>query len=211
MSLLLTCFALAAIGVYNFRSYKISIYLAATQALFLVVFFYALALSYDAAPLKHWAVVAFFVKVLLVPALLFYLVKKMKVEFEDEPTGGFLLNPLIAVALSLGSAGILTPILQEFGLIKFDFGIFVALFVFSLGICAFMLRNSLVKHILAYCLFENGIHLLLALNAYNAHSLVEVAILTDAVFAVVILALIAKKFHTAFVSTDISEASNLRG
>ncbi len=211
MTLLLTCFAIVAVGVYGFRSYRISIALYTAQAAFLVAFFYALGSAQDAAPLKHWAVVAFFVKVLLVPGLLFWLVRKMQIIHEDEPTGGFLLNPLIALGIALGAAGAFAPTLAGYGLIKFEFGFFVSVFVFMLGVCAFMLRNSLVKHILAYCLFENGIHLTLSMTAYKAHSLVELAILTDAVFAVVILGCVARRYYATYGTTDVSSATNLRG
>jgi len=40
---------------------------------------------------------------------------------------------------------------------------------------------------------------------------VEIGILTDAIFAVVIMSILAKRFYAAFGSLDTSKAVNLRG
>jgi hydrogenase-4 component E len=47
--------------------------------------------------------------------------------------------------------------------------------------------------------------------AYTSHELVEVGILTDAIFAVVIMGILAKRFYAAYGSLDTSKAVNLRG
>jgi len=47
--------------------------------------------------------------------------------------------------------------------------------------------------------------------AYNSHELVEVGILTDAIFAVIIMGVLAKRFYSAYESLDTSKAINLRG
>ncbi|MGB9801583.1 MAG: NADH-quinone oxidoreductase subunit K, partial [Arcobacter sp.] len=75
----------------------------------------------------------------------------------------------------------------------------------------FVLRNSAIKQILAYCTFENGIHLSLALMAYNSPEIVELGILTDALFAVIILAIFAQRFYKYFGSLDVSKATELKG
>ena len=80
-----------------------------------------------------------------------------------------------------------------------------------MGIFGFILRNSFIKQILSYCLFENGIHLSLALMAYSSHELVEIGILTDAVFAVLIMGILAKRFYASYESLDTSKAIHLRG
>jgi hydrogenase-4 component E len=89
--------------------------------------------------------------------------------------------------------------------------LYAASFVFMMGIFGFILRNSFIKQILSYCLFENGIHLSLALMAYNSHELVEIGILTDAVFAVLIMGILAKRFYATYESLDTSKAINLKG
>ena len=105
----------------------------------------------------------------------------------------------------------ISPILLEFSLIQERITLIAAVTVFMMGIFGFMLRNSFIKQILAYCLFENGIHLSLALMAYNSHELVELGILTDAIFAVIIMSVLAVRFYKAYDGLDTSKASNLKG
>ena len=83
--------------------------------------------------------------------------------------------------------------------------------IFMIGIFGFILRNSVIKQILAYCMFENGIHLSLALMAYNSPEIAELGILTDAIFAVIIMSVLAERFYKYFGSLDVSKATELKG
>ncbi len=211
MTVLFFLLMVTAVAVFGFRSLRLSLISYVAQTALLVTLFFVMSASYEATALRHWAVVAFLVKVVVVPAVIFFTIKKLGVVHEVEPVGGFLLSPLIGVAVSLAAAAALSPVLEQTGIVKFGFGFFVSIFLFMMGICAFMLRNSFVKHILAYCLFENGIHLTLAASAYNAHALVELGILTDAVFAVIIMSLLAVRYFKAYGTLDVSVATNLKG
>jgi len=164
LDILAICMIVTSLAVFGLRSLKLSIIAYAIETLLLVSIFFLLSEKFNAEQLKTWAIVAFFTKVLFVPGILFWLIKKLGVVSEDEPVGGFFVSPVIAI-----------------------------------------------KQILAYCLFENGIHLSLALMAYNSHELVELGILTDAIFAVIIMSVLAIRFYKAYDSLDTSKASNLRG
>ena len=197
--------------VFGLRNLKLSIGIYAIQTLFLVSIFFMLYSNFNAPQLRIWAIVAFFTKVIFVPGILFWLVKKLDVISEDEPVGGFFVSPVIAMGFSLAIAMTINPILLKFSLIQERIVLIAAVTVFMMGIFGFMLRNSFIKQILAYCLFENGIHLSLALMAYNSHELVELGILTDAIFAVIIMSVLAVRFYKAYDGLDTSKASNLRG
>jgi hydrogenase-4 component E len=80
-----------------------------------------------------------------------------------------------------------------------------------MGILGLVFRKSAVKQILAYCLFENGVHLTLALTAYNAPETIEIGILTDAIFSVIIMGALAMRFFNHFGSLDTSQANELKG
>ena len=200
-----------SLAVFGLRNLKLSIGIYAIQTLFLVSIFFMLYSNFNAEQLSTWAVVAFFTKVIFVPGILFWLVKKLDVISEDEPVGGFFVSPVIAMGFSLAIAMTINPILLKFSLIQERIVLIAAVTVFMMGIFGFMLRNSFIKQILAYCLFENGIHLSLALMAYNSHELVELGILTDAIFAVIIMSVLAVRFYKAYDGLDTSKASNLRG
>ena len=200
-----------SLAIFGLRSLKLSIIAYAIETLLLVSIFFLLSEKFNAEQLKTWAIVAFFTKVLFVPGILFWLIKKLGVVSEDEPVGGFFVSPVIAMGFSLALSMSIHPIFLKFSLIKEEIMLIAAGTVFMMGIFGFMLRNSFIKQILAYCLFENGIHLSLALMAYNSHELVELGILTDAIFAVIIMSVLAIRFYKAYDSLDTSKASNLRG
>ena len=211
LDILAICMIVTSLAVFGLRSLKLSIIAYAIETLLLVSIFFLLSEKFNAEQLKTWAIVAFFTKVLFVPGILFWLIKKLGVVSEDEPVGGFFVSPVIAMGFSLALSMSIHPIFLKFSLIKEEIMLIAAGTVFMMGIFGFMLRNSFVKQILAYCLFENGIHLSLALMAYNSHELVELGILTDAIFAVIIMSILAIRFYKAYDSLDTSKASNLRG
>ena len=202
---------ITSLAVFGLRNLKLSIGIYAIQTLLLVSIFFMLYSNFNAPQLRIWAIVAFFTKVIFVPGILFWLVKKLDVISEDEPVGGFFVSPVIAMGFSLAIAMTINPILLKFSLIQERIVLIAAVTVFMMGIFGFMLRNSFIKQILAYCLFENGIHLSLALMAYNSHELVELGISTDAIFAVIIMSILAVRFYKAYDGLDTSKASNLRG
>ncbi|WP_103588268.1 hydrogenase 4 membrane subunit [Campylobacter concisus] len=211
LDILAICMIVTSLAVFGLRSLKLSIIAYAIETLLLVSIFFLLSEKFNAEQLKTWAIIAFFTKVLLVPGILFWLIKKLGVVSEDEPVGGFFVSPVIAMGFSLALSMSIHPIFLKFSLIKEEIMLIAAGTVFMMGIFGFMLRNSFIKQILAYCLFENGIHLSLALMAYNSHELVELGILTDAIFAVIIMSVLAIRFYKAYDSLDTSKASNLRG
>ena len=211
LDILAICMIVTSLAIFGLRSLKLSIIAYAIETLLLVSIFFLLSEKFNAEQLKTWAIVAFFIKVLFVPGILFWLIKKLGVVSEDEPVGGFFVSPVIAMGFSLALSMSIHPIFLKFSLIKEEIMLIAAGTVFMMGIFGFMLRNSFVKQILAYCLFENGIHLSLALMAYNSHELVELGILTDAIFAVIIMSVLAIRFYKAYDSLDTSKASNLRG
>ena len=211
IDILAICMIVTSLAVFGLRNLKLSVGIYAVQTLLLVSIFFMLSSTFNAPQLKIWAVVAFFTKVLFVPGIVFFLIKKLSVISEDEPVGGFFVSPVIAMGFSLAIAMTISPILLKFSLIEERITLIAAVTVFMMGIFGFMLRNSFIKQILAYCLFENGIHLSLALMAYNSHELVELGILTDAIFAVIIMSVLAVRFYKAYDGLDTSKASNLKG
>lgn len=211
LNVLAICMIATSLGVFGLRNLRFSVFVYMLQTLMLVSVFLILSAKFDANELRSWGIVAFFTKVFFVPGILLYLIKKLGVKSEDEPVGGFFVSPVIAMGFSLAIAMSMYPIFLEFSLIKEQILLIASLTIFMMGIFGFMLRNSFVKQILAYCLFENGVHLSLALMAYNSHELVELGILTDAIFAVIIMSVLASRFYKAYDSLDTSKATNLRG
>ncbi|TLP35551.1 hydrogenase 4 membrane subunit [Arcobacter arenosus] len=211
LSILSIAIIITSLGVFSLRNYQFSIYTYAVQTFILVSIFFTLAFRFDAEQLSIWGMIAFFTKVVFIPMLLLKLVKKLDVKSEDEPVSGFFISPIIAMGFSLAISMAIYPIYLEFSLIKEAIPLMASITVFMMGIFGFILRNSAIKQILAYCMFENGIHLSLALMAYNSPEIAELGILTDAIFAVVIMSILAQRFFKYFGSLDVSKANELKG
>jgi len=211
LTILSVCMILTSLAVFGLRNYKISIFVYSAQTSLLVLIFLVLAITYDAFQLFVWAVVAFITKVILVPYILLRLIKKLGVISEIEPVTGFFVSPIIAMGFSLATAMSIYPIYLKFSLIKESIPLITSITVFMMGIFGFILRKSVIKQILAFCMFENGIHLSLALMAYNSPEIVEIGVLTDAIFAVLIMSILASRFYKYFNSLDVSKANTLKG
>lgn len=211
LSLLSIALIITSLAVFGLRNYKMAIYTYGIQTFLLVLIFLYLYSNHDAHELGSWAMIAFFTKVIFVPSVLLKLVNKLDVKSEDEPVTGFFVSPIIAISFSLAITMALYPIYLEFSLIKEHIPLIAAITIFMIGIFGFILRNSAIKQILAFCTFENGIHLSLALLAYNSPEIVELGILTDAIFAVLIMSVFATRFYKYFGSLDVSKANELKG
>ncbi|RXJ88235.1 hydrogenase 4 membrane subunit [Arcobacter sp. CECT 8985] len=211
LSILSIVLIISSLCVFGIRNYKIATYVYAFQTFILVMIFLFLYITYDAEQLGGWAIIAFFTKVIFVPFILLRLIKKLKVEHEDEPVLGFFISPVVAIAFSLAIAMAIYPIYLKFSLIQEHIPLIASITIFMIGIFGFILRNSAIKQILAYCTFENGIHLSLALMAYNSPEIAELGILTDAIFAVLIMAILSQRFFKYFGSLDVSKANELKG
>ncbi len=211
MDIIVILMMFLSVGVFGLRKYKKSILAYQLQTLLLVIVFFMLSSKYHVNELYWWAIVAFFTKVIFVPIILFYLVEKLNIVNEEEPVGGFFISVIVAVGFALATSMVLYNVFSLFALLKDQLPLIASNFIFMLGIFGFILRRSLIKQILAYCLFENGIHLSLALMAYNSHEIAEMGILTDAIFAVIIMFILAIRFKNAYGDLDTSRASNLKG
>ena len=118
IDILAICMIVTSLAVFGLRNLKLSIGIYAIQTLLLVSIFFMLYSNFNAPQLRIWAIVAFFTKVIFVPGILFWLVKKLDVISEDEPVGGFFVSPVIAMGISLAIAMTINPILLKFSLIQ---------------------------------------------------------------------------------------------
>ncbi len=202
---------ITSLGVFSLRNLKYSVYVYIVQTLLLVGIFVLLGDKYHVTDLLNWAVIAFFTKVLIVPYIILKLIKKVNAVSEETPVEGFFVSPVIALGFSLAIAMFIYPVLKEFSLLKEDIPLMASVTIFSLGVCGLILRKNAIKQILSFCLFENGTHLTLALTTYNSPEVVDIGILTDAIFAVLIMSILAMRFYKYFNSLDVSKADTLKG
>ncbi len=183
----------------------------ALQSFVLVLVFVALAATVDAPRLFLWAAIAFVTKVVLVPFIMYRTLGGV----EEDPTLvprrlGFVWSIILAAAVvavcfvvvstvHLPVAAVLKPALA------------VSLAHFFLGLTCIVMQRNLLKQVFGYCLMENGSHLTLALMANRAPELVEIGVVTDAIFAVIIMAVIGTIIRSRLQTLDVRQLTSLRG
>ncbi|MCG0239613.1 MAG: hydrogenase 4 membrane subunit [Firmicutes bacterium] len=201
---------LTSVLVVETRKLRTAAYMYALQSLVLVAIFLSLAVFMEAEPLYIWSATALVSKAFLVPYLLLRTLRAVGHREEEGAALPVPLSVMAAVALVAVSFLVVEP-LQARALLDLKVALAVSIAHFLLGVLCILSRRNALKQILGYCLMENGSHLTLAIMAYNAPETVEIGILTDAIFAVVIMAALARRLHKAFGSLDTDRLTLLKG
>jgi len=182
----------------------------ALQSFILVLIFLALAAVASAPQLFYWAAVAFITKVVLVPLIMYRMLGRV-----DDPTlvprrFGLAWTIIFAGAVVAACFGVVSSIHLP-GAPELKPALAVSLAHFFLGLACIVLQRNLLKQIFGYCLMENGSHLTLALMANRAPEVLEIGIVTDAIFAVIIMAIIGLTIHSRLQTLDVRQLTSLRG
>jgi hydrogenase-4 component E len=185
--------------------------LYAVQSFVLVLIFVALAVTTGSPELYLWSVSALITKVVLVPVIMVRAFGKL----DDAKLGsGAILSPALSVVLAAVVVALCFVVVSGValpGVAATKPALAVSLAHFFLGLACIVAQRNILKQVFGYCLMENGSHLTLALLAPNAPELVEVGIATDAIFAVVIMAVLATRIHATLQTLDTRELTTLKG
>lgn len=182
----------------------------ALQSFVLVMIFVTLANTLDAHQLTLWAITAFFTKVLLVPLILGFAFRKLS----DPSANISVISPallmLLAAVIVILSWFVVEPI-QIPMVVDLKPALAVSLGHFMLGLLCIVTQRNILKQAFGYCLMENGSHLTLALLAWRAPELVEIGIATDAIFAVIVMAVLARKIYCTLNTLNVDQLTALKG
>ena len=181
------CLIITSMLVVLARTGRAAAWLYSLQSLVLVAVLASLGVVTGSVELFTWSATAFATKVVLVPAILLFTLKKIGDDARtDLPPK---LNPMKSVALVavevfvcfVAVSGIDLPTAAE---VRPTLA--VSLAHFFIGLTCIVIQRSIFKQIFGYCLMENGSHVTLALLAPQAPELVEIGVATDAIFAVLV-------------------------
>ena len=182
----------------------------ALQSFVLVIIFVTLANTLDAHQLTLWAITAFFTKVLLVPLILGFAFRKLSDPSANisviKPALLMLLAAVIVILCWFVVEPIQIPMVAEL-----KPALAVSLGHFMLGLLCIVTQRNILKQAFGYCLMENGSHLTLALLAWRAPELVEIGIATDAIFAVIVMAVLARKIYRTLNTLNVDQLTALKG
>lgn len=206
------CLIITSMTVVLARTGRAAAKLYALQSAVLVGLLLTLGTVTGSTELYMWSASALVTKVVLVPAILLFALKKAGgcAQVDLPPK----LSPMKCVGLVAVEVFVCFVAVSGIDLptaVAFKPTLAVALAHFFIGLTCIVIQRSIFKQIFGYCLMENGSHVALALLAPRAPELVEIGIATDAIFAVIILAVmvcrIARNAHTL----DADDLAELKG
>ena len=180
------------------------------QSFVLVLIFVALAQTKHAHELNMWAATAFVTKVVLVPVIMYFTLRNLKDPGADSAVISPALTVLAAAVIVVLSYAVVSHV-QLPAVTDLKPALGVSLGHFFLGLLCIVTQRNILKQIFGYCLMENGSHLTMALLASNAPHLVEIGIATDAIFAVVIMIVIARLIYRTQNTLDVRQLTALKG
>lgn len=199
--------SLLVIGAKHPRS---SCWFYALQSLVLVLIFFTLSRTLDSEQLLMWSFSALLTKVILVPLIMGFALRKLADPKADvsliSPTMLTIAAAVIVVLCWYVVRPVQLPLLQDL-----KPALSVALGHFLLGLLCIVTQRNILKQVFGYCLMENGSHLVLALLAHKAPELVEIGIATDAIFAVIVMVLLVRKIWRTLGTLDVDQLTALKG
>ncbi|EJN3623894.1 hydrogenase 4 membrane subunit [Escherichia coli] len=201
---------LTSLLVICVRRYHLSCFFYSIQSLVLVSIFLTLSGIFVAEQLMMWSFSAFITKVVLVPLIMSFAMRRMVSVSTEQNLFGPATIALLAALIVLLCWFVVQPV-QLPMVATLKPALSVALGHFLLGLLCIISQHNILRQIFGYCLMENGSHLLLALLAWRAPELVEIGIATDAIFAVIVMVLLAKKIWRAHGTLDANNLTALKG
>ncbi len=200
-----------SLSVMLTKSPKTSAFEYGAQSIVLVAIFITLGIITGSGSLFTWAGTATLTKVIFVPAVMLYTYKLMGSPENDTPSAVSPVTSIALVAVELlacfvAVSGINLPTAAEV-----KPALAVSLAHFFIGLTCIVTQRNILKQVFGYCLMENGSHVTLALLAPEAPELVEVGIATDAVFAVIIMCIVAYRIYKVKTTLDANELAELKG
>lgn len=180
------------------------------QSLVLVLIFLTLAVTTHAEQLYLWAASALVTKALLAP----YILLRAQERVADAEQPDQAIRPALSIVLAAVAVIVSFVVINQLDLkiaTEFKPALAVSVAHFFFGQLCILTQRNILKQILGFCLMENGSHLTLALLANNAPELVEIGIATDAIFGVLIMAVLAVQIYKKLNTLDAASLTSLKG
>lgn len=187
-------------------------FIYAAQSLILVLLLVALGFVTGSQVLFTWAVTAFVTKALLVPGIMLFALKKIGPAANQTVPSA--ISPVVAILIVAAELFLCYIAVNGISLptaVEVKPALAVSLAHFFIGLTCIITQRNILKQVFGYCLMENGSHVTLALLAPQAPELVEIGIATDAIFAVVIMAIVAVRIHKKINTLDANDLTELKG
>lgn len=206
---------IASIAAVEIRNLKLSAWALCIQSLFLCSIFAAFGLMSKNETLYWWVLSTFVTKVIFVPWLLLYYIRRLP-KVEVRPILGF----GVSLALLFGFLIIFYRFVHTY--IEFIAPTREALFeparsslaiaftIFVLGLYVMVAKKDAIKIVIGLCILENGVHLSLVTLAPKLPETTVFGITTNIVVAAFLLLYLTERIFKEIGTIDTVELSHLK-
>ena len=180
------------------------------QAAFLFLITIFAAVKEKSLELYVIAALLFLIKIILIPAFLRRIVKRIKIN-EDL---GLFLNPSVSVFIAAGLVYMAYLFAGKFVAIANNTessAFIVSISIVLIGIFIMVFRMKALAQIIGILVMENGLFLLAATISGGMPFFVEIAIFFDIFLCVIILEIFVYKINKLFTHIDVDKLTELKG
>lgn len=150
----------------------------------------------------------FVLKGLVIPRVLMYAIREVKIRRETEPMVGYTPSLLLGAAL-IGVSFVLADRLPVPAGLRTSLLIPVSLATVMMGILMMIARIKAVTQVIGYLVFENGIYLFGLAISYEIPWLIEMGVLLDVFVAVFVMGIVINHIARAFDSISTKKLTRL--
>jgi hydrogenase-4 component E len=149
-----------------------------------------------------------FIKTLLIPYFIAYIIKKIKIKREAEVSIDNFYSMLIAIIIILISF-IIAMFINYFDKSVNSMLLAVSIASMNIGLFIITSRKKIITHVMGYLIFENGIYLMSFALAARIPVIIETGVLLDVFIGVLMMGIFVNRIATTTESLDQSELRRL--
>jgi hydrogenase-4 component E len=206
MAALLLLIAFAMLAQRRIRSL---IYLFAWQGLVLAANSAIVAYSTGQSHLYYSALLTLALKVIVLPAILLWLIRRLNVQWDVETLINIPTTMLVGIVLVVFAFNLALPITQLAGTItRSTLGIAIAIVLLSF--LMMLTRRKAVPQVIGFLAMENGLFFAATSATYGMPMVVELGIALDVLIGVLILGIFFFQVRGAFDSLDLRHMEKLK-
>lgn len=143
------------------------------------------------------------IKGLVIPYLLFYTLKSVKIKSEARPIIGYNISVILGMLIMV----VTFYLCHRFGL---KILVTVAAITFFCGLSLMVIRRKALAQVVGYLVMENGIYLFGAIFVHQIPYILEFGILLDLLVAVMIMGIVLYNINETFDDIDTSLLTQLK-
>lgn len=192
------------------RRLENSIRLLAVQGVLLAAATAVVALTSGTGHAYLAVVLTIAAKVVVVPGILLYALREVKVKREVEVVVSGRVALLLAVGLVLVAYSVSGPLSTDGGFLTHN-ALPAALSGLLIGLLNMLIRKKAINQIIGLVAMENGLYLMAVVATQGLPLAVELGVAIDLVIGVLVMGLFARWIHRAFDTINTDYLGTLRG